>query len=103
MYEPCGRSRARASSVRSSPGSASWGAGGSRSPAWKQVRSPVWHAGPTGSTSASSASPSQSSRSARTRWTLPDVAPLCYGSPRERLQRCSSPVARVRCTASASA
>ena len=42
--------------------------------------------------------------------TLPDgarvyfdetVAPLCHNSPRERLHRCSSPVARVRASASA--
>ena len=37
---------ARSASVRSSAGSASWGAGGSRSPLWKHVRSPVWQAGP---------------------------------------------------------
>src|SRR5215211_2905001 len=37
--------------VRSSPGSTSCGAGGSSSPRWKQVRSPVWQAGPAGSTS----------------------------------------------------
>ena len=30
------------------------------------------------------------------RWMLPDVAPLCHSSSRERLQRCSSPVSRVR-------
>ncbi len=38
--------RARAAIVRSSAGSTSCGAGGSSSPRWKQVRSPVWHAGP---------------------------------------------------------
>ena len=62
---------ARSASVRSSPGSASCGAGGSRSPVKKHVRSPVWQAGPAGSTSASSASPSQSRRSARTACELP--------------------------------
>ena len=75
MYEPAGRSCARALSVRSSAGSASWGAGGWRSPAWKHVRSPVWHAGPAGSTSASSASPSQSRRSARTCFHNGDTEP----------------------------
>ena len=65
----------RSASVRSSAGSASCGAGGSRSPVKKQVRSPVWHAGPAGSTSASSASPSQSSRSARTFWCCPTSRP----------------------------
>ena len=33
--------------------------------------------------------------------TLPLVAPLCHSSARERLHRCSSPVARVRSSASA--
>ena len=41
-------------------------------------------------------------RSALTAWVLPDVAPLCHSSSRERLQRCSSPVARVRSSASRS-
>ena len=50
----------RASTVRSSTGSASCGAAGSSSPLWKQVRSPVWQAGPAGSTSARIASASQS-------------------------------------------
>ena len=56
-----------------------------RSPLWKQVRSPVWQAGPAGSTSASTASRSQSKRSAFTACVLPDVAPLCHSSSRERL------------------
>src|SRR5699024_11424441 len=47
-----------------------------RSPASKQVRSPVWQAAPTWSTRTSSASPSQSSATERTCWTWPEVAPL---------------------------
>ena len=68
--------------------------GGPSSPLWKQVRSPVWQAGPAGSTSARIASASQSYRSALTAWVFPDVAPLCHSSSRERLKRCSSPVSR---------
>ena len=49
----------RCAIVRSSDASAS-DAAGSMSPRWKQVRSPVWQAGPAGSTSASRASSSQS-------------------------------------------
>ncbi len=71
------------------------------SPVKKQVRSPVWQAGPAGSTSARSASPSQSTRRALTAWVFPLVAPLCHSSSRERDQRCSSPVSRVLATASA--
>ena len=70
------------------------------SPAKKQVRSPVWQAGPAGSTSASTASLSQSKRSALTACVLPEVAPLCQSSLRERLNRCSSPVSRLRRSAS---
>jgi hypothetical protein len=101
VYEPAGADRARAAIVRSSAGSASCGAGGSSSPRWKQVRSPVWQAGPAGSTSASSASPSQSTRIALTAWVFPDVAPLRHNSARERLHRCSSPVRRVAASDSA--
>ena len=72
------------------------------SPLWKQVRSPVWQAGPAGSTCASRASASQSQRSPRTRWMLPDVAPLCQSSCRERLQNHISPLSRVRRSASRS-
>lgn len=103
MYEPSGRSAWRARSVRSSSGSVSCGAvvSGWASPLWKHVRAPVWQAGPAGSTSASRASPSQSRRSALTACVFPLVAPLCHSSLRLRLHRCSSPVARVRSTASA--
>ena len=62
----------------------------------KHVRSPVWQAGPAGSTSASTASLSQSKRRALTACVLPEVAPLCQSSLRERLNRCSSPVSRLR-------
>ena len=92
---------ARSAIVRSSPGSDLVRHRRSRSPLWKQVRSPVWQAGPAGSTSASTASRSQSKRSALTACVLPDVAPLCHSSSRERLHRCSSPVSRVRASASA--
>ena len=64
------------------------------SPLKKQVRSPVWQAGPFGSTSASTASLSQSKRSALTACVFPEVAPLCQSSLRERLNRCNSPVLR---------
>ena len=67
---------------------------------WKQVRSPVWHAGPAGSTSARMASSSQSSRSSLSFWTFPEVSPLCQSSFRERDQNHISPVARVRSSAS---
>jgi hypothetical protein len=43
-----GPSRLAVGRVRSSTGSASCGAGGSSSPLWKHVRSPVWQAGPFG-------------------------------------------------------
>src|SRR5215217_4783440 len=89
----------RSAIVRSSVASASPGTGSS-SPLWKQVRSPVWHAGPAGSTSARIASSSQSKRSSLSRWTFPEVAPLCQSSSRERDQNQSSPVARVRSSAS---
>ena len=89
----------RSAIVRSSTGSASAGTGSS-SPLWKQVRSPVWHAGPAGSTSARMASSSQSSRSSLSFWTFPEVAPLCQSSFRERDQNHISPVARVRSSAS---
>ena len=32
---------------------------------------------------------------------LPEVSPLRHSSPRERLQKCTSPVSRVRASASA--
>ena len=32
----------------------------------------------------------------RIAWVLPDVAPLCQSSWRERLKKCISPVSRVR-------
>ena len=53
---------------------------------WKQVRSPVWQAGPDDSTRARIASRSQSRRRSRTRMRLPEVAPLCQISCRERLK-----------------
>jgi phosphoribosyl-AMP cyclohydrolase len=37
---------------------------------------------------------------ARTRWTLPEVSPLCHSSWRERLQNHVSPLSRVRARAS---
>ena len=85
--------------VRASTASASAGTGSS-SPLWKQVRSPVWHAGPAGSTSARIASSSQSSRSSLSFWTFPEVSPLCHSSFRERDQNHISPVSRVRSSAS---
>jgi hypothetical protein len=53
---------------------------------WKQLRSPVWQAGPSWSTRTSSASPSQSSRTSRTHWRCPDVSPFTQYSPRLRDQ-----------------
>ncbi len=60
----------------------------------------MWQAGPAGSTRATIASASQSKRSWRTRWTFPEVSPLCQSSPRERLKKWISPVSRVRRSAS---
>src|SRR5829696_8200849 len=85
--------------VRASAASASAGTGSS-SPLWKQVRSPVWQAGPAGSTSARMASSSQSMRSSLSLWTFPEVSPLCQSSFRERDQNHISPVSRVRRSAS---
>ena len=53
---------------------------------WKQLRSPVWQAGPSWSTSRSSASPSQSRRTSRTHWRCPEVSPFTQYSPRLRDQ-----------------
>jgi hypothetical protein len=85
VYEPAGASAARSAIVRSRPGSTSCGAIAPVSPLWKQVRAPVWQAGPAGTTSASTASRSQSKRRALTACVLPDVAPLRHSSSRERL------------------
>src|SRR5690606_19114511 len=52
-------------------------------PASKQLRVPVWHAGPTCSTRTRSASPSQSRATERTCWTWPEVSPLRQYSCRE--------------------
>src|SRR4051812_411728 len=86
-YEPSGRSCAREEIVRHNQGA-------------KHEREPVWHAGPAGRTRSRIASPSQSSRSSSTASVLPDVAPLCQSSSRERLQNHASPVSRVRRSAS---
>ena len=61
-----------------SSGSSTW--------ASKQVRSPVWQAGPSWSTLRRRVSPSQSSRTSLTHCRCPDVSPLTQYSPRERLQ-----------------
>ena len=42
----------------------------------KQLREPVWHAGPSGSTTSSSVSRSQSARASTTRSVWPEVSPL---------------------------
>ena len=68
----------------------------------KHESEPVWQAGPFGRTRRRIASPSQSSRSSSTAMVLPDVAPLCQYSCRERLQNHASPDSRVRRSASAS-
>ena len=73
-----------------------------RSSASKHERVPRWHVGPAGSTPSSSASPSQSTASDRSRRTLPDVSPLRHSVPRDREWKCTSPVARVAASASAS-
>ena len=73
MYEPSGRSAARAAIVRHSSGA-------------KHETLPVWHVGPAGVTRTSSASPSQSSRTWSTASVLPDVSPLRHSRSRERLQ-----------------
>lgn len=52
----------------------------------KQVRVPVWQAGPVWSTVSSRVSPSQSAWTARTRCRWPEVSPLRHSSPRERDQ-----------------
>ena len=89
MYEPSGRPAARSAIVRQSAGA-------------KHESEPVWQAGPAGRTRTSSASPSQSSRSSSTAIVLPEVAPLCQYSSRDRLQNHASPDSRVRRSASAS-
>src|SRR4029450_12344875 len=53
---------------------------------WKQLCSPVWHAGPTWSTLTRMASPSQSSATDLTYWKCPDVWPLTQYSCRLRDQ-----------------
>src|SRR4051812_25959818 len=68
----------------------------------KQVRAPVWHAGPSWSTWSSTVSPSQSRRTALTHWRWPEVSPLTQYSLRLRLQYVARPVARVRASASSS-
>ena len=52
----------------------------------KQVRAPVWHAGPVCSTRYSTVSPSQSSRISATRCSWPEVSPLRQRVFRERLK-----------------
>ena len=68
----------------------------------KQVRSPVWQAGPSWSTLTSRVSPSQSSRTSLTHWRLPEVSPLTQYSWRDRLQNVVRPVVSVRRSASSS-
>ena len=58
--------------------------------------------GPGGRTRSRSASPSQSSRSSSTASVLPEVSPFRQSRPRERLQKCASPVSRVSRSASSS-
>ena len=84
-----GRVAARSATTRQSHGA-------------KHDSAPVWHAGPAGSTRSRIASPSQSSRISTTASVLPEVAPLCQYSCRERLQNHASPLSRVRRSASSS-
>ena len=51
----------------------------------KQVRAPVWQAGPVCSTRYRTASPSQSSRISRTACTWPEVSPLRQSAARDLL------------------
>ena len=68
----------------------------------KQVRVPVWQAGPTWSTLTSTVSPSQSSATDLTYWWCPDVSPFTQYSRRLRDQYVARPVVSVRCSASSS-
>ena len=52
----------------------------------KQVRVPVWQAGPVWSTCSRTVSPSQSTATETTAWRWPDVSPLTQYSPRLRDQ-----------------
>ena len=65
--------------------------GASSTSASKQVRVPVWQAGPSWSTLTSSVSPSQSSRTSLTHWRWPEVSPLTQYSWRLRLQYVARP------------
>src|SRR5204863_4432344 len=89
-YEPAGRLAWRSRSVSSSLSSVR------RGTPPKHERAPVWQAGPLGMTLTTSASLSQSSAMLTTRWVLPEVAPLCHSSFRERDQSHVWPVSRVR-------
>ncbi len=67
------------------------GAGASEAPSasgarWKQLRSPVWQAGPLCRTRYSTASASQSTRTSTTSCTCPLVSPFIHSARRERLQ-----------------
>ena len=77
MYEPSGRSAARAAIRSLEAGERLVRRRRSSSPLWKQVRAPVWQAGPAGSTIASTASRSQSKRSALTACVLPWTSRPC--------------------------
>ena len=88
-YEPSGRCCARSATIRHSQGA-------------KHDSAPVWQTGPARRTRSRIASPSQSSRISSTARVLPEVAPLCQYSSRERLQNQASPLSRVRRSASSS-
>ena len=52
----------------------------------KQVREPVWQAGPVWRTRYRTASPSQSSRTSATSWVWPEVSPFRQSAFRLRLK-----------------
>ena len=89
------RARSPAASSASTAGRAS----NRRGP--KQVCSPVWQAGPGRRARASAACRRRSrTRSTRTSIVLPEVAPFCHSSSRDREWKCARPVARVASSAS---
>ena len=105
VYEPAGRSAARAAIVAHSVSSQAkpWEARSAGAPSGsKQLRVSRWQVGPTGSTVTSSASPSQSTAQSTSRRTCPLVSPLRHSRPRDREWKWTSPVAVVAASASAS-
>ncbi len=105
VYEPAGRSAARASIVaqRSSSQAKPWLVRSAGAPSRsKQLRVPRWQVGPVGSTVTRSASPSQSAARPTSRRTLPLVSPLRHRRSREREWKWTSPLAMVAASASAS-